>query len=124
MLDGYATDGESMSISNYCPQGCGRVTGGGTCLPCWDRDATRLGKPRYSLLPWRALVEVVAVLEHGATKHGAHGWRDKRETEYRDKALRHLAARMRGEVTDAESGRPHLACAIADLLIALELGAA
>lgn len=80
-------------------------------------------KPRYSLIPWRAVPELVEVLEHGVPKHGAHGWRTSNHTveEYIDKAMRHLAAKLAGQHLDPESKRSHLAHAAADLLIAIEL---
>lgn len=38
---------------------------------------------------------------------------------YAGAAMRHMAARQRGEILDPESGLPHLAHAIASLMIAL-----
>lgn len=83
------------------------------------------GKARYSLLPWRGLDEVVAVLEHGARKYGEGNWRkvpDARRR-YLDAALRHIRAEFRGDPCDGESGAPHLAHAVCSLLFVLELDA-
>lgn len=82
------------------------------------------GKPRPSLLPAKALHDVVAVLEHGAQKYGVDNWRnvdDKRR--YLDAALRHLMAVMEGglDEEDGDSGLPHLAHAACSLLFLLEL---
>lgn len=74
------------------------------------------GKPRWSLIPWRALSVVVQVLEHGAARYGAENWRQVPEgrTRYADALERHLVAWRLGEKCDAPSaeggsGLPHLA---------------
>ena len=79
------------------------------------------GKPRMSLLPWRAIQQIVAVLEFGATKYGADNWKRVPEAHQRyfDATMRHLLAWWDGERLDAESGLPHLAhagCCILFLL--------
>lgn len=79
------------------------------------------GKPRPSLLPWRAIQQIVAVLEFGAAKYGADNWQRVPEARQRyfDAAMRHLLAWWDGERMDAESGLPHLAhagCCILFLL--------
>lgn len=48
-------------------------------------------KPRLSLLPFDAIVSVVQVLEHGATRSGANTWEKCEDrTRYFDAAMRHL----------------------------------
>lgn len=88
-----------------------------------DRHAFKAdaGKPRYSLLPWEALAVVVEVMEVGARKYAPHSWRTVEDcaARYADAAQRHLAAVMRGETRDEETGLPHKAHAIASLLISL-----
>lgn len=79
------------------------------------------GKPRLSLLPWRAVQQIVAVLEFGAAKYGADNWQHvpNARQRYFDAAMRHLLAWWDGERLDAESGLPHLAhagCCILFLL--------
>ena len=79
------------------------------------------GKPRPSLLPWRAIKQIVAVLEFGAAKYGADNWQRVPEARQRyfDATMRHLLAWWDGERLDAESGLPHLAhagCCILFLL--------
>lgn len=83
---------------------------------------TSASERRYSLLPGRALAEVVDAFAHGAAKHAPGDWATRGDTDhYYDKAMRHLEAyRVRGEELDAESGVHHLAKAAADLLIMLE----
>jgi hypothetical protein len=86
------------------------------------------GKPRpFTLLLQgmpRAVSDVVAVLEHGAAKYGAHNWRQVPEAKrrYLDAAMRHLMLAAAGETQDADSACPHLAHAICSLLFVLELG--
>jgi hypothetical protein len=80
------------------------------------------GKPRYDLLPFRALDDVARVMDFGAAKYGANNWRGgMRWGRYLAAAMRHLAAWARGEADDRESGLPHLAHAAACCLILLEL---
>lgn len=69
------------------------------------------GKPRWSLLPWRALAKVVEVLEYGAGKYRAHAWVEVESAEdrYKEALLRHVAAFASGELIDPESGKSHLA---------------
>lgn len=79
------------------------------------------GKPRWSLLPWRALAQVVDVLEYGAQKYAVGNWKavPDAEARYFDAAMRHLIARAQGERLDPESGLPHLAHACANMLFLL-----
>lgn len=79
------------------------------------------GKPRWSLLPWGAVGQVVDVLGFGARKYGDRnwervpGWRAR----YFDAAQRHMLAWWAGERIDRESGMPHLAHATTCLLMLL-----
>lgn len=79
------------------------------------------GKPGVHLLPPLALVEVARVLDYGAAKYSADGWRkvDKR-SRYVAAAMRHLLAYQAGEDVDAESGLPHLAHAACCALFLVE----
>ena len=76
------------------------------------------GKPRWSLMPFNELLEILLVLEHGASKYGVNNW--KNVTESRDRyfnaAMRHLMAWWCGERNDPESGRGHLAHAACCLI--------
>lgn len=79
------------------------------------------GKPRFSLLPHRALAAVMAVLEYGAEKYGADNWQkvESARTRYYDAAQRHLMAWWLGQDDDPESGLPHLAHAACCVLFLL-----
>lgn len=79
-------------------------------------------KLRYDLMPELAEEEVVAVLTYGAHKYGAHNWRHVEDAleRYFAAARRHMKAARKGERIDPESGRNHLAHAIASLLFLLE----
>ena len=92
-----------------------------TNQPNQEGRKTDTGKPRLSLLPWRAVQQIVAVLEFGAAKYGADNWQRVPEARQRyfDATMRHLLAWWDGERLDAESGLPHLAhagCCILFLL--------
>lgn len=75
-------------------------------------------KPRFSLIPHKALWQVVEVLEFGANRYGANNWcsvPNARER-YFNAAHRHLNAWWGGEKVDSESGLPHLAHAVCCLM--------
>ena len=84
------------------------------------------GKPQWSLLPFRALTQVVEVLTYGAKKYAPDNWKkvpDARRR-YIDAGFRHLTAYTSGETNDPETGKHHLAHAICCLLylVAFDLG--
>ena len=68
------------------------------------------GKLPWSLFPFDAAEEIVAVYHFGAQKYCAHGWRGGFHYSRIFAAVcRHLFAWWRGEERDAESGLLHLA---------------
>ena len=78
-------------------------------------------KLRYDLVPWEAMDDVVAVLNHGARKYSPDNWKIVPEAKARYVAagLRHMVARAKGEILDPESGLPHTAHAVCCLLFLL-----
>ena len=78
-------------------------------------------KPDYTLLPWRAVLSVVQVLEFGAAKYSRDNWRLVSGSRYLAAAFRHLIAYASGETLDPESKLPHLAHCVCCLLFILEL---
>lgn len=67
-------------------------------------------KPPLDLLPMEALLQVADVLKDGAKKYGRNNWqKGMRWTRLLGGALRHLFAWGKGEDTDPETGRSHLA---------------
>ncbi|WP_319802761.1 dATP/dGTP diphosphohydrolase domain-containing protein [Moraxella bovoculi] len=96
------------------------ITIGGVNIDFFMRDGQKhdQNKPRFSLIPHKALWQVVEVLEFGANKYGADNWRhvpNARER-YFNAAHRHLNAWWAGEKVDSESGLPHLAHAVCCLM--------
>lgn len=84
------------------------------------------GKLRYDLIPPAALERVVSVLTKGAEKHnegyGEINWRRGAEyTRLYAAVQRHLKDWYKGEEIDADTDEPHLACAISDLLMLLDI---
>lgn len=82
------------------------------------------GKPRTDLLPPAALLEVAAVLAHGANRYGDHNWREGlTHSRTLGAALRHIYKFQDGATFDSEdedcTNCHHLACAVAELLFAL-----
>jgi len=69
-----------------------------------------------------SIEDAAAAFAHGAAKYGADNWKaarwddDARRTYY-GAICRHLVAHARGEVTDPESGAPHLGHALASAMI-------
>ena len=78
----------------------------------------------YSLMPWRAVDEVVKVLMLGAAKYQRDNWKKVPNgmRRYAAAAYRHINAMMEGEWRDVESGLPHAAHAVCCLIFILWLG--
>lgn len=83
------------------------------------------GKARWALLPWSALDQVAKVLTWAADAKGYpdRGYMDLENgaERYLDAACRHISSHMQGQWMDRDSPFPHLACASADVLIALAI---
>ena len=79
------------------------------------------GKPRWDLLPYDAVADVVDVLTHGSLKYGPENWRtvQRWDERYFAAAMRHLSAYRLGSFTDDDSGLPHLAHAACCVLFLL-----
>ena len=78
-------------------------------------------KPRFDLISGWAMKALAAVLTYGLKKYGAHNWRKGlSQGETLSSALHHIMRRCDGELNDQESGLPHLAHAMANLMFALE----
>jgi len=79
------------------------------------------GKPKYALLPYDALEEVVKVLNYGEAKYEARNWEKGLDWDRPfSAAMRHLAAWwQRREDLDPESGINHLAHAACNMLFLL-----
>lgn len=79
------------------------------------------GKPDWSLLPFEAVTLVVKVLTFGKRKYGRGNWQlvPDAKNRYLAAALRHIAARQRGQRLDKDSKLPHTAHAICCLLFHL-----
>ena len=79
------------------------------------------GKLQWTLLPFRAINEVLEVLSFGAKKYAADNWKivPEARTRYVDAAFRHLTDWHLKEKLDGETGKSHLAHAICCLLFLL-----
>lgn len=81
------------------------------------------GKPRFDLIPFRALTEMAKVLEFGARKYTDDGWHKVPELKkrYFAAALRHLVAnKLAPGSLDSESQLSHLAHALCCIAFTLE----
>jgi hypothetical protein len=67
------------------------------------------GKPRWSLLPFREMDEVVKVLTFGSKKYDDENWKKIEPERYQSALGRHYSLYMQGEKNDKESGLSHLA---------------
>jgi hypothetical protein len=85
------------------------------------------GKPRWALLPWREVTDIVRVLTWGCTPIGQGGkgyppdnWKrvDDGRRRYFEAAVRHITDWHQGERLDPQSKLPHLAHAACCLLFA------
>jgi len=78
-------------------------------------------KPKWHLLPFAPIIEIVKVLTFGSKKYEENNWQkiDNFNDRYFASAMRHLVAHREGEVLDPESNLSHLAhsaCCIIFLL--------
>ena len=68
------------------------------------------GKPRWELLPWKQVEQIVHVLSYGSEKYEDHNWQKVMpRTRYIGAMLRHIVAWIGGEKKDQETGLSHLA---------------
>lgn len=78
-------------------------------------------KPKIHLVPPEAIYAIASVFGFGAVKYGENNWRrDIHKYHYSrhySSAMRHLLAFHSGEDTDPESGLPHIAHAMTQLII-------
>lgn len=79
-------------------------------------------KLRYDLLPPQPLEDLVAVLTFGARKYKPDNWRECQDMgRYVGALFRHIEKHRKGEMLDPETGLPHLAHAMCNLVFLLEL---
>lgn len=78
-------------------------------------------KPRWELLPFRAVKEVVEVLTYGSRKYADDNWKivPGARQRYISAAFRHLTDWAGGEKKDKETNKSHLAHAVCCLLFLL-----
>lgn len=84
------------------------------------------GKPRMDLVTRgfpKVLTTLGTILGFGAKKYRADSWRQVPNgvSRYEAAAMRHFIAHSSGEKLDPESGLPHLAHAICNLMFVMEL---
>ena len=78
-------------------------------------------KPKFSLMPQKALLEVAKVFTYGEHKYEAFNYSKGEDiTVYIDAAMRHINAFLCNEDIDKETKTNHLANATADLLMTLD----
>ena len=79
------------------------------------------GKPDWSLVPLDTIEHIARVLSFGAQKYERNAWQSLPDFNERYFAalMRHLSAWQRGELTDEESGLPHLAHALTNAMFLL-----
>lgn len=88
-------------------------------LPPNPKQAAGDRKPPLGLVPPSAIVAMAEAMADGAAKYGAYNWRDLpvEVMTYLHANLRHVAAFLDGEECAPDSGRHHLAHAMASLAI-------
>lgn len=79
-------------------------------------------KPRMSLIPREALLELAKALTAGEKKYGSHNWRKGIPISYLlDASIRHIYQFLEGENFDEETKTHHLGCAMANLSFAINM---
>lgn len=86
------------------------------------KDLIGAMKPRLSLVPPAGLVYAALAMANGADKYGAYNWREKKVQAmiYLEACVRHTLSFQDGEENARDSGVPHLAHALACLLILID----
>lgn len=77
----------------------------------FDKD-----KLRYDLIPPETLKALATVLTHGAKKYKPDNWKRGETNRYTSAMFRHFEAWRAGEKLDPDSGEPHLAHALTNLM--------
>ena len=78
------------------------------------------GKPRVSLIPPEAIIEIAKVLTHGGAKYGDRNWEQGMDwSRPYDAMQRHMLAFWSGQDNDPETGLPHLAHACCSAMFLL-----
>lgn len=73
-------------------------------------------KPRITLIPVEAILEMAKAFTYGANKYQDHNFKNGiKYSRLVDATFRHLLAYMDGENIDAESGNSHLSHALASI---------
>jgi hypothetical protein len=78
------------------------------------------GKLKYGLIPPKALALIAEALTHGAEKYSPFNWKSVESHRYVDATYRHLEAARAGEKVDKDSGLPHLALALTNIIFLLD----
>lgn len=86
------------------------------------KDLVGAKKPRLTLVPPSGLIYASLAMANGADKYGSYNWREKKVQAmiYLDAAMRHLQSWQDGEENASDSGVPHLAHALATILILID----
>jgi len=96
-----------------------RLGSGTTFTPAGANPKDLLGaaKPDLSLVPPAAIIYMALAMGDGANKYGPYNWREKKVKGrvYVAACMRHLLQWLDGEENAEDSGRPHLAHAMACL---------
>jgi hypothetical protein len=79
------------------------------------KDLLGVKKVRVSLVPPSSIIYQALAMENGGEKYGPYNFREKkvRASIYYEAAFRHLMSWFDGEECAADSGKPHLAHALA-----------
>lgn len=86
------------------------------------KDRVGAKKPRISLVPPASIIYQALAMQDGAIKYGPYNWREKKPQAsiYYEACIRHLASWFDGEECAEDSGKPHLAHAIACIGIIID----
>ena len=87
----------------------------------FQRHKADAGKLRFDLRPPLADRALIEVLTFGLRDHEEESWRNVELWRYRAALERHLNAYYCGDYLDADSGKPHLWHALANLAFMVEL---
>lgn len=73
-------------------------------------------KPRWDLLPYKALEQIAIIMTQGAKKYGEYNWQKVEKERYQAAMMRHFCEYMNGNLLDKDSGMMHISHVLVNAL--------
>lgn len=110
---------EDTDDFNYCKQHDWYYPKHDRCIQCKVNEGGLkydTGKIRWDLIAWDVIEDLAKVLTYGAKIYKPNNWQKNPKWKYEAAYMRHYVAWLLGEDNDPQSGLPHLAHAMCNLM--------